>query len=426
MIKISDFLRCKYCIQLSGPPIFLEGHISETIAVMASAPSLLSENEPQNSVPEDTRLAVETSPAEVGNPTAEAIPKPVARLAWIDVFRGLAIVAVAVIHTIGSCIGLRKPPDTSWYCMAALKALLQFAVPAFLMLSALVLTRSLLRDASPGRYIRNRAQSVLWPTIVWTLLCIPYAHWLRPEFTWHQTALRVWYGTAQYHLYFLRVLLQLCVILPFLMPLARKRLPFWKVLPLTVGLTLAFFVCNRLYWHISTPASWFFWYVPSIAFGVWLAGQTERWVSIARRGSYFAVFFLVVSGSWYLPFALRDAEGVDLRSASYPISQWVFVTCASFLLFALAVLWSEKPKKSISTLPLWRLLGRYSLQIYLLHPGILALSVKVIEPHFITGFISLKLLVLLFCTRLVFCIAAPLLAAVILEKCRVSSLLFGR
>ncbi len=146
----------------------------------------------------------------------------------------------ATIHTTGSTLGLRRYPDASWYAMASLKSLLQFAVPAFLMLSALVLTRSLLRDASLGRYVRNRLTTVLWPTIVWTLLCIPYAHWLRPEFSWDQTTQRVLEGTAQFHLYFLRVLLQMCLILPFLMPLARKRLPFWKVLPLTVVLTLAF------------------------------------------------------------------------------------------------------------------------------------------------------------------------------------------
>ena len=423
--------------------ILLEGRISETIAVMDSVTPLTSENEPQHSLPEESILAAEADVVAETNPTeieviapvedsAPEVPMPEAplfspaRLAWIDVFRGLAIVAVAVIHTLNTCMKLRKAPDTSWLCMATLKAALQFAVPAFLMLSALVLTRSLLRDSSPGRYIRNRAQSVLWPTIVWTLLCVPYAHWLRPEFSWEATARRVWDGTSQYHLYFLRVLLQLCFALPFLLPLARKRLPFWKVLPLTVVLTLEFFYFNRFYWHITKPASWLFWYVPSILFGLWLATQTERWVSIARRGSYFASFFLLLSGYYYLPFALLELQGQNQRSALNPISQWVFVTSASFLLFSLAVLWCERPKKPLSTLGLWRFLGRYSLQIYLLHPGFLVLSVKVIEPNFISGFISLKLLVLLFLARLIFCIAAPLLLAVILEKCRVSALLFGR
>lgn len=397
---------------------------------MASAPSPLSatdiKTESQNSLPEENKPQGGSNSREAVE-TSQTPSKTAARLEWIDVFRGLAIVAVALIHTIGSCIGLRKPPDTSWYCMAVLKSLLQFAVPAFLMLSTLVLTRSLLRDASLGRYLRNRVQSVLWPTIVWTLLCVPYAHWLRPDFNWQQTAWRVWNGTAQFHLYFLRVLLQLCVVLPFLMPFARRRPPFWKVFPLTVFLTLAVFFCNRYYWHVTASASWLFWYVPSILLGMWLAGQTERWLSIARRGWIFASFLLVTSGAWYLPFDLREAEGMDQRDALYPISQWVFVSSASFLLFCLAVLWCARPKSALTlTVPMWKFLGRYSLQIYLLHPGILALSARVIEPHFISGFISLKLLLLLFCTRLIFCIAAPLLVAIILEKCRLSSLLFGR
>ena len=393
---------------------------------MVSVPSLSPENEPQNSLPEDPIPTGEANPTEVEIPTREAL-KSAARLEWIDVFRGLAIVAVATIHTTGSTLGLRRYPDASWYAMASLKSLLQFAVPAFLMLSALVLTRSLLRDSSLGRYVRNRLTTVLWPTIVWTLLCIPYAHWLRPEFSWDQTTQRVLEGTAQFHLYFLRVLLQMCLILPFLMPLARKRLPFWKVLPLTIVLTLAFFACNRLFWHIHTPASWLFWYVPSITFGMWLATQTERWLSIARRGWIFAFIFLLTSGAWYLPFDLLEAQGIDQRSMLFPISQWIFVSSASFLLFCLAVLWCERPKSLLTfTVPLWRILGRYSLQIYLLHPGILAAQQRIIEPHFISGMVSLKILILLFITRLILCIAVPLLVARILEKCRVSPLLFGR
>jgi surface polysaccharide O-acyltransferase-like enzyme len=397
------------------------------MAVMASAPSLLPEGQPPESLPENAASLVETDSSELSDSTPKATAKASARLEWIDVFRGLAIVAVAMIHTIGSGLSVRHPPDTSWYCMTTVKSLLQFAVPAFLMLSSLVLTRSLLRDAAPGRYIRNRLQTVLWPTIVWTLLCIPYAHWLRPDFSWHETAQRVWEGTAQFHLYFLRVLLQLCLFLPLILPLARKRPPFWLVLPLTVATTLGFFFCNRYIWHISTPASWLFWYVPSVMLGLWLAGQSERWPTIARRGWLAASLLMVSSGALYLSFAIPEAEGNDPRSVFYPISQWCFVAGASFLLFCFAVLWCERPKKvRPSTLPLWRLLGSYSLQIYLLHPVVLAWLQKVVEPHFVTGFISLKLLILLLGTRLILCIAIPLAFAWILEKCRISALLFGR
>lgn len=351
--------------------------------------------------------------------------KTASRLEWIDVFRGLAIVAVALIHTCGSFLSIRFPPDTLWYALSGLKNVLQFAVPAFLMLSSLVLTRSLLRDSSLKKYFRNRIQSVLWPTIVWTLLCIPYAHWLRPEFTWAQTARRVWDGTAQYHLYFLRVLLQLCLILPLLLPLMRKRPPLWKLLPLTILLTLVIFFANRHFLWTRYPASWIFWYIPSIALGIWLAGQSERWLSIARRGWFFTWLLMMASGWYYLSFAMRDTEGADVRTIVYPISQWVYVSSAGVLLFCLAVLGSERPKKFF-LLPLWKLLGRYSLQIYLLHPVVLALMSREVEKHFISGFISAKLLVVLFILRLVACIAVPLFLARLFEKLRVSPLLFGR
>jgi peptidoglycan/LPS O-acetylase OafA/YrhL len=376
-----------------------------------------------SSPPEEVKS--EDSPLETSENLPAKSAKTASRLEWIDVFRGLAIVAVALIHTCGSFLSLRFPPDTLWYALSGLKNVLQFAVPAFLMLSSLVLTRSLLRDASLGKYFRNRMQSVLWPTIVWTLLCIPYAHWLRPEFTWAQTARRVWDGTSQYHLYFLRVLLQLCLILPLLLPLMRRRPPLWKLLPVTILLTLAVFFANRYFLFTRYPASWLFWYIPSIALGIWLAGQSERWLSIARRGWFFALVLTMTGGWYYLSYAMRDAEGFDERTVAYPISQWIYVSGAGLLLFCIAVLWSEKPRKFF-LLPLWRLLGRYSLQIYLLHPVILAVMSKEIEKHFISGFISAKLLVVLFIVRLIACIAVPLFFARLFEKLRLSSLLFGR
>jgi peptidoglycan/LPS O-acetylase OafA/YrhL len=346
-----------------------------------------------------------------------------ARLAWVDAFRGIAILAVALIHTCGSLQKLRHAPDTAWFCFAELSRLLQFAVPAFLMLSACVLTRSLLREPSLKRYARHRVQSVLWPTIVWSLLCVPYAHSLKPGISWSNAARQVWTGEADFHLYFLRVLLQLCVILPLLMPLLRRRPPLWAVLLGATLLTLVFFLFNRFVLKYTNPASWIFWYVPPVALGLWLGTQSERWPEIARRGLVTSLAVSVIGGALYLPFALREMEGADVRALLYPISWWIYTTAMSFALFCGALWLCEKPFTALSPL---RLLGKYSLQVYLLHPVILLLLEKQIEPYFWSGYASAPQLLLIFLWRFCLCLTVPLALTWLVENVRPSRLLFGR
>jgi surface polysaccharide O-acyltransferase-like enzyme len=111
------------------------------------------------------------------------------------------------------------------------------------------------------------------------------------------------------------------------------------------------------------------WYTPVVLLGVWLATQTARLDVVLRRGWLLALGCACV-GLWlYLPLALDAIRGQAVNTFQYQVGNWLFTTGVSFLLLAVAYWLSTREWRVISGVGV---LGRYSLQIYLLHPLILA------------------------------------------------------
>lgn len=350
----------------------------------------------------------------------QAAKVAVARLAWVDDFRGIAILLVVLVHACSSCQKLLQPSSTAWLACAEISRLMQFAVPAFLMLSAMLLGGAWLREANWKAYLQRRTQSVAWPLLLWNLLCIVYIRWQQPGISWRKIALSVWTGEQDFHLYYLRVLLQLCLAVPFAMWLLRGRPAFRVVGPAVCFLTVAIFLGNRFFWHNAQPASWIFWHIPPVALGLWLATQSERWPEIAERGWRPALFVTAISLCVYLPMALRSMAGEDVRSALFPLSCWAYGTGASFLLFCAAV---GRPRANSTTRQFLQSAGRWSMQIYLLHPVVLVLMQKQLlpSPNFTDYGISSA-----FTARLLLTLLLPMSLAWLLDGSRLSKLMFGR
>ncbi|MFC6800734.1 acyltransferase family protein [Deinococcus caeni] len=88
----------------------------------------------------------------------------------IDVFRGLTITEVVLHHTTGMALRYLTPGTLSHDAVTVLNRTLHFAVPAFVFLSAVVLTRSLLRRFEPRRYFWRRLTRGGWPYLLWSAL----------------------------------------------------------------------------------------------------------------------------------------------------------------------------------------------------------------------------------------------------------------
>lgn len=336
------------------------------------------------------------------------------RFPWVEVFRGLAILEVVLHHVTSRFLRELTPGSSEWFFLAVLNRTLHFAVPAFLFMTTLVLGVGLLRGFRLGRYLQNRALRLLWPYLLWSGFYLAFRFWdygvFQPERLPHQL---LW-GKAYFHLYFLALALQLTLLLPFFRPLLVRRPSGGWFLLLGVGVTLLLYFLNRQYRFLPYPGSFILWYTPALALGLYLAVRLE---ALPRLLRFWPLVLLGAGvGLWgYLPLALEALQRQPVNTFHYQAFHWLYTTAMAFLLLALAHGLARTPLRS----PL-AFLGRYSLQIYLLHPLVMRLLEKYpdfpeplgLKPAFVV-YVGLALLL-------------PLLLARLLVGARVSLAVFGR
>ncbi|WP_309573175.1 acyltransferase, partial [Deinococcus sp.] len=205
-------------------------------------------------------------------PEPRSTRRPSAR-ASVDTFRGLTILEVIIHHSTG--VALRHLPRDSVFYLAAeiINRTLHFAVPAFVFLSALVLTRSLLRRYNLRRYAFRRSLRAAWPYVLWTALYALWYVWTgqREPTSIHDPAQwRSWllYGKASFHLYFLLIALEVYAVLPLLVLVARRRPRIADTLLVGIPLQVGIYFLNRHVLHLQYPTSSVLWYILPLLLGV--------------------------------------------------------------------------------------------------------------------------------------------------------------
>lgn len=119
------------------------------------------------------------------------------RHTWMDLFRGVAVVLVAAGHS--------ADDTTSRPIRLGLEAMGDYRIPALLLLSGILLPRSLEKPASV--YLEGKARRILWPYLVWAAIMIPIfglenalspRWWLlgEPSHVWYLHALLMYYLLA--------------------------------------------------------------------------------------------------------------------------------------------------------------------------------------------------------------------------------------
>lgn len=120
------------------------------------------------------------------------------RSTWMDVSRGVAVLLVVLGHAVFMA---KASPDSLHWVVDFLRP---FRIPTLLLLSGLLLGRSLSRAAVA--YLNGKWRGILWPLLVWNLLVwvmLPDppaltdpAYWLQPGHLWYLLHLFAYYLLA--------------------------------------------------------------------------------------------------------------------------------------------------------------------------------------------------------------------------------------
>jgi peptidoglycan/LPS O-acetylase OafA/YrhL len=273
------------------------------------------------------------------------------RLLHVDVLRGLAMLGVIWLHAQASLPGLIVySPEWRWI-FAILDQILRFCVPVFIACSGYALAHKYAHHAfSSSTFWRKRAWPLLPVYLTWSFGLIVLLQlvpaWSQAAWSWTLPNIWrvVWSGAADYHLYFIPLLLQLYVWFwakeAFKIPAAwwigasalLQIFIFWLIAYDLVPSSWSFFQSDQgQYWWFGSWA----WY---LSLGWWLgnfAATHQDGIDAEKRRKY--KIAILITGA----MACLDA-GWQIRSGIDPIdalkfTRWpVFLYATSWILYGLS------------------------------------------------------------------------------------------
>ncbi|MCC6731166.1 MAG: acyltransferase family protein [Chthonomonadales bacterium] len=325
------------------------------------------------------------------------------RDATFDILKGIGISEVIVHHLLShSARKFAVEGSLDWWIMTLGNRVLHFAVPTFLLASALLLARSLASKPRPDwrRFYRRRAERTLWPYLVWSLVYIAFrVARLRIGIDVLPTTVslpfgmsatlpalladaRGWcssllWGKAYFHLYFMAILLQFSVAFPlFYYGVRRLRLRFGSIVLLAALLQGgAFALHSRVLFPLLgfvTPASTVLWYLPAVLLGVWLGPKWSAWGDLWRAWRWPLALGTAAGFAVYMTMAVRQLLGLPMSSLGFTAGNTTYATGMALLLLA-----ASRRLARCGAGGRWLArVGDWSLPLFLVHPLVL---------HFLSG-----------------------------------------
>jgi len=367
---------------------------------------------------------------------AAAAPKQ--RDAVFDVAKGLAILVVLGHHSSSNVARLYTAPHSiSWWGLNFLNRILSFSVPAFLVISAILSARTLIKRPAVLPFYGRRLPAILWPYLVWTAV-----YWLAymvaapssaaprvgrvfgyeltgPAYLMHfKDRLRdVIWGKAYFHMYFMVVLFELIILLPLAVAYVRWRKPgFWEIMATALVIQGAIMVAQHYTRLMPYPGSNALWYIGSLLPGAWIGANWEEFRAKQRQYVWPLVGICVVTLILFLREELKVIHRIEADNYLSNGSLTIYASCISILLLT----FSESITKRVRWCKVLEPLGRTSLQIYLIHPGVM----EVMERHAIAGALLKTHLGVILAPMIMFSVTIGIIA--LMRVTRIEKAFFGR
>ncbi|WP_274650349.1 acyltransferase [Paenibacillus humicola] len=304
------------------------------------------------------------------------------KLAELELLRGIAILAVLAIHTT-SYAAAKLPMDSTFYPVYhIINTAANFAVPAFMFLSALLLFYHY--DSAGGRswltFYRKRIKTIVVPYLLWSVFYSAVVM-LISHAGFKASVSRFFHGLAvggsYAHLYFIIVIAQFYAIFPLLHALLRIR--FVRDHPLLCGAAAqtAFYLLNYYYIHMHKIGTFIGSYLLYLFLGAYAAGKWKERENNRASSHGWLLFtgFLLAAALYVVQTWLQktDPHWIPqpfLSNLNF-VSDYTYsaVSCLALLHFSKRI---EQSRFSLLKRMLFSI-GIYSFGIYFIHPFILLL-----------------------------------------------------
>lgn len=318
------------------------------------------------------------------------------RLLHFDLLRVIATLAVVAIHVSAAYV-------TTSSGAFAINQVVRFAVPLFLIISGFLLCYTdLIRPSADtlSLYFSKRISRVLWPYCIWTIVYYLVNGYLQGNLQ-HMTLSPVpviqhlFAGTANYHLYFMVIIVQFYLLYPGLrwLMLRYPRCCLVTAMIMTV-------VCqSALYLHslgqIKLPLASSNLYL--VAFPIWIFYFILGMYGALKKEQIESQLFnkgIILTFLWLFALLILSIDGhiTDTYWSSMKPTIILYTTASYFLFYSLAL----KTGNSLSGTIAW--ISDQSFLIYLMHPLCLTLLSGLAQvmnmPYIWTGLPGMLLLYL--------------------------------
>jgi len=304
------------------------------------------------------------------------------RIEYLDLFRAFAIMAVVAIHATSTAVAHYPKHSQGHDFYYFWNSFLQFAVPAFLFLSSLVLFYNYsARVKDKGwmfGFYKKRLLYVFVPYVIWSLIYFGVKQLLASHDPMSHYTLflkQLLTGTAHTHLYFFLIILQFYAVFPLLLLLTRFRL-FKRYLPVFFIAAQAGFYALHLQFHFERMGSLLPSYLIVIGFGAWIGMNFN--VSLEKLRSYRNVLimtflsggFIFVYGSVYIKTSL-GASPIITYTLLFLFRNLFTLSACLLLLMGCERAAAKKRDRARLITRLLDSLGTVAFGIFLMHPLVL-------------------------------------------------------
>lgn len=292
------------------------------------------------------------------------------RFKEFDILKGIAITAVVLIHVTSHGIHAFDRTSYLYFFYLIANRLSQFAVPTFIFASCVLLSYIYRNDfrtitfAKLKTFYTKRFTRIIPPYLIWTLIYLIVRNIESNgsiTITLENYSNFLLRGDGYYHLYFVVVILQVYIFLPYLIHvISHVNVNFQHILLLSTVLQILCYYAYSFYLieYFPRRTRIIIWYMALIVIGIWIGTNYETYCKKEKNVRVFLPV-AIISGALYTYLYHLSNVGQHVSSDMLTPIWYVYVSSMSLLLLYIS--------KKVNT-ELFEKAGQLSFGIFLMHP----------------------------------------------------------